>query len=83
MAKEPELRYESVNHLADDLERFLSHRPVLARGLSLRYRCGKFITRYRWPLAVFLAFLGLTFGFTIALVLQQERTAIERDLRAA
>lgn len=80
MAKAPTQRYESVNHLADDLERFLNNRPVLARAPSLRYQAGKFALRYRWPLAVFATFLALTFGFTIALVFQQQRTARERDL---
>ncbi len=80
IAKQPELRYQSVNHLADDLERFLDARPVLARAPSLPYRIRKFSVRYRRPLAVFAAFLALTFGFTIALFFQQQRTAVERDL---
>lgn len=80
IAKQPELRYQSVNHLADDLERFLDARPVLARAPSLPYRIRKFTVRYRRPLAVLAAFLALTFGFIIALVFQQQRTAVERDL---
>ncbi|HTR36602.1 MAG TPA: serine/threonine-protein kinase [Bryobacteraceae bacterium] len=42
---EPEKRYTSVEQLAGDLERYLSHRPVLARPDSLRYRAGKWVRR--------------------------------------
>jgi serine/threonine-protein kinase len=31
MQKQPERRYASVEHFADDLNRYLEHRPVLAR----------------------------------------------------
>jgi serine/threonine protein kinase len=45
MQKEPERRYASVEHLAEDLRRYLEHRPVAARPDSLTYRAGKFIRR--------------------------------------
>ena len=45
MRKEPERRYATVGQLADDVAAFLEHRPVLARGDSLRYRMGKFVRR--------------------------------------
>jgi tetratricopeptide (TPR) repeat protein/tRNA A-37 threonylcarbamoyl transferase component Bud32 len=45
MQKEPARRYSSVEHLADDLRRFLEHRPVTARPDSFIYRTGKFVRR--------------------------------------
>lgn len=45
LKKVPEERYASVAGLADDLERYLSHRPVLARPDSTGYRLRKFILR--------------------------------------
>lgn len=41
----PERRYKSVDALADDLERYLSGRPVSARPNTFRYRTAKFIRR--------------------------------------
>jgi tetratricopeptide (TPR) repeat protein len=45
--KEPELRYQSAQQLADDVERFLTGRPVSAVAPSLAYSVGKFIRRNR------------------------------------
>src|SRR5580658_664622 len=45
MQKDPERRYSSVEHLADDLRRHLEHRPVTARPGSPGYRLGKFVRR--------------------------------------
>jgi len=45
MQKEPERRYCSAAHLADDLRRHLERRPVMARADSPGYRLGKFIRR--------------------------------------
>jgi serine/threonine-protein kinase len=47
LAKDPARRYASVDRLADDLERFLLHKPVLARPDSWTYRAGKFVRRHR------------------------------------
>jgi len=56
--KEPVRRYVSVEHFADDLRRYLEHRPVLARPDSPGYRASKFIRRNR--VAVALATLAAT-----------------------
>jgi eukaryotic-like serine/threonine-protein kinase len=40
-----ELRYSSPGAFADDIERFLSHRPLDAKAPSLRYVFGKFVRR--------------------------------------
>ena len=45
MQKEPERRYASAEHLAQDLRRYLERRPVLARPDSLSYRTGRFLRR--------------------------------------
>jgi hypothetical protein len=49
MQKDPERRYTSAEHLAEDLQRYLEHRPVRARPDSPGYRAGKFIRRNRLP----------------------------------
>jgi eukaryotic-like serine/threonine-protein kinase len=47
LRKEPERRYTSASALADDVESYLTQRPVAARGESLWYRTGKFLRRHR------------------------------------
>ncbi|RYF92347.1 MAG: serine/threonine protein kinase, partial [Caulobacteraceae bacterium] len=48
-AAEPEARYASVDALMDDLERYLSDRPVAARRGGRPYAIARFVSRYRWP----------------------------------
>ena len=43
---EPERRYSSAQQLADDLNRFLSQQPVLAKPDAVSYRISKFIQRH-------------------------------------
>ena len=47
MQKEPQRRYGTVEHFADDIRRHLSHQPVRARPDTLRYRVVKFARRRR------------------------------------
>lgn len=44
--KDPARRYASASQLADDLQRHLTHQPVLARPDSVWYRMQKFIRRH-------------------------------------
>ncbi len=45
LAKEPERRYGSAEALADDLDRWLEHRPILARPTTARARFLKWMRR--------------------------------------
>jgi serine/threonine protein kinase/WD40 repeat protein len=45
IAKEPERRYQDAEGLADDLRRFLSDRPILARRTSTRERLWRWCRR--------------------------------------
>ena len=47
LRKEPQRRYRSVEHLADDLGRYMEGRPVSARKDTAWYRAGKFVRRHR------------------------------------
>jgi serine/threonine-protein kinase len=46
LRKEPDRRYGSVTRLIGDLEAYLDHRPVSARGDSLGYRAARFVRRH-------------------------------------
>ena len=63
LRREPELRYASVRELAEDLERFLAARPVLARRGEWSYRASRFVYRNQWPLVAGMAALMAAAGF--------------------
>ena len=47
LAREKEHRYASADALADDIDRYLTHRPILARDQSPLYVISKFVRRRR------------------------------------
>lgn len=82
LRRDPEQRYASAEHLAEDLRRYLRQEPVLARPPLRAYRVGRFLLRHRVAVALLalLAVSILTFAVTSAV--QARRLAEERD-RAA
>ena len=52
LQKDPERRYTSVLQFAEDIQRHLDSRPVLARRDSATYRIRKFAARHRLGVAV-------------------------------
>jgi eukaryotic-like serine/threonine-protein kinase len=86
LASEPAQRYQSAAALAEDLERFLDHRPILARPPSAGYLLAKFVRRHRVAVAaaalVLLALVGATVVSLRAA--EQARAALaEAEARAA
>jgi serine/threonine protein kinase/WD40 repeat protein len=77
MAREPAERYRSAGDLADDLNRFLTHRPIKARRHSLHGRLWKWCRR-----KPALAALWLVLMLGLACTLWQWRRA-EQSLRQA
>ncbi len=68
MRKEPAGRYASVVHLADDVDRALDGRPVLAQPTSVAYRWRKFVRRHADLVAaavLLLVTLGAGLGATV------------------
>ncbi|MGH7225604.1 MAG: serine/threonine protein kinase, partial [Gemmataceae bacterium] len=59
MAKNPSERYSSAGELADDLQRFLEHKPILARRPTLLDKSAKWARRHRALVASGLAALLL------------------------
>jgi serine/threonine protein kinase/tetratricopeptide (TPR) repeat protein len=86
MRKEPDRRYPSVEALADDVNRHLTGRPVLARQGDWRYNAGKFFRRHLlavFSVAALILGLGIITGVTLwqnhRIELAREATAQERD----
>lgn len=81
LKKKPEERYPTVHALLDDIERYLSARPVLAQPDSRWYRTTKFVSRNKFAIsasgAVLLAVLS---GAGVAV--WQARVAIAEQKRA-
>lgn len=50
LEKDPARRYPTAQALADDLDRYLSGRPVVAGPPGLRRRCGRVLRRHRQTL---------------------------------
>ena len=85
---EPSARYESAAAFANDLERHLAGRPILARPQTLLYRGSRFLRRHRLGAAVgALAAIGIVAGTATAVyqsvVAGRERAAAERAAERA
>ena len=76
-AEEPERRYPSAAAFADDIERHLAHRPVLAHPPSQWYRARKFVARHRGGVATTCAFVLAVFA-ALGIALWQARIAREQ-----
>ena len=65
LRKDPDRRYATAAHLAEDLERYLDGRPVLARPHSLIYRASRFARRHRLALAAAAIVVATLVGYTV------------------
>jgi non-specific serine/threonine protein kinase/serine/threonine-protein kinase len=81
LRKEPQRRYGSAGQFADDVQRFLDRRPVLAAPDSLRYRAGKFVRRHAVAAAAAIAVLVAVVA-GVSATLWQARAANRERLRA-
>lgn len=74
MAEEPAQRYASAGALAEDIERYLDNRPVLAHPPSRWYRTRRFVKRHRGGVLV-TALLVVGILASLAVALWQARVA--------
>jgi eukaryotic-like serine/threonine-protein kinase len=86
MRKDPETRYRSADHFANDLERYLAGFPANAHRGSLVYRANKFVRRH--AVAVVLSgtlfaalFAGSMAGFTGLILARRARARAEDSFR--
>jgi eukaryotic-like serine/threonine-protein kinase len=81
LKKKPEDRYSTVHALIDDIDRYLTERPVLAQPDSLWYRVRKFIARNTLAVGAAAAiFIAIVVGASV--VAWQARVALAEKARA-
>lgn len=81
LEKEPSRRYASVKSLAEDIERYLKHEPIMARAPGLLYTTGKFVRRHAAmvSVAVLLTVLILSGVFYHSNRLTEERNLAQLE----
>jgi eukaryotic-like serine/threonine-protein kinase len=72
-------RYQSVSALADDVSRFLTGQPILARPPSLAYNLQKLAARHKVGFGFAAAIVVMLAAFSVAMSIQAGRIARERD----
>jgi eukaryotic-like serine/threonine-protein kinase len=90
LKKEPERRYASAEHFAEDIRRHLGSLPVKARPDTFRYRASKFVVRHKKGVLVASAGAAILVALMVGvvwegLVARQQRARAERrfqDVRA-
>lgn len=75
LAREPAQRYASAQALRDDLQRFLSLKPIQARNHSLGYRLAKFFRRNAVACIISATLLVLVISSTLSTYLASVREA--------
>ncbi len=79
LRKEPERRYSSVEQMSADIDRYLDGQPIIARRDTWGYRTGKLLRRHRLGAIALATVLVMIVGFAIAMYVQAQRVAVERD----
>jgi len=80
LRKEPERRYPSVAHLAEDLRLYLEGHPVTARRGSTFYRAVKHVRRHRAAFSAAAAAVLLVIAAAVTFALQAKRLGHALDL---
>lgn len=81
LEKAPDGRYQSVAGLADDIERYLTDQPIVARPPTAMYQLRKFARRNRWLVAG-TAMVFVALGLGIAATSWQAYRARQAERRA-
>jgi tetratricopeptide (TPR) repeat protein/tRNA A-37 threonylcarbamoyl transferase component Bud32 len=80
LAKDPGARYATAAELAEDLERFLAHKPIVAKRPGLLDRAGKWAVRNKTVVA---AAVVVLFVITVALSVSTYRIGKEEQATRA
>lgn len=77
--KDPLERYASAVGLEADLQRYLNHQPVIARGDAAGYVLGRFIRRHRLLASAAGLILAVTLGATVVVANYAHTVRMQRD----
>jgi eukaryotic-like serine/threonine-protein kinase len=83
LQKESWRRYQSALALAEDVERYVSKQPILARPPSTIYQMQKLVARNKATFAFVATLLVVLVGFAATMTIQSSRIARERDKAVA
>ena len=83
LEKEPDRRYQSAAALADDVERYLSNRPILAHPPSTIYQLRKLVARHKGSVLAAGAIALLLVALGVTMAVQAGRVRRERDRAAS
>ena len=72
-------RYGTPSELAEDIQRYLNHMPVVARPASAAYRMRKYVRRHSVAVGVAALLVILLAGFAVLEAVQLRRITQERD----
>ncbi|MFC1572489.1 tetratricopeptide repeat protein [Candidatus Eisenbacteria bacterium] len=75
LEKEPGRRYQTVLGLAEDIQRFMSNQPILARSPSATYQFRKLVARHKglFAFATTLFILLAVFGIIMSVLFESQR----------
>jgi eukaryotic-like serine/threonine-protein kinase len=79
LEKEASRRYQSVAALGEDISRFLTSQPILARPPSALYQLQKMAVRHKLGFAFAISLLVLIAAFSVGMSIQARSIANERD----
>jgi serine/threonine protein kinase/tetratricopeptide (TPR) repeat protein len=79
LRKEPQHRYGSVDQFAADVRRFLNREPVVARQGNWLYYSQRFVRRHAFGVSASAASVMFIIAFAVAMSIQTQRIAAERD----
>ena len=79
LEKEPSRRYQSAAAFAEDVQRYLTQQPILARPPTAAYQLRKLAARHKTPFAFVAVLFVLLVGFGVTMTLQARRIALARD----
>jgi tetratricopeptide (TPR) repeat protein len=80
LRKEPELRYGSARELSEDIRRYQTHQPVLARRGSIGYRTSRYLRRHWLAIGAAAALLLTLSGGLLATYWQAQVAERQRVL---
>jgi non-specific serine/threonine protein kinase/serine/threonine-protein kinase len=79
LEKDRARRYGTPSELAADIQRYLAHKPVVARPASVGYQARKYVRRHRVAVAAASALVLLLAAFSALQAAQLRRITRERD----